>query len=636
MKRHLALLLVLFGLFLPVRIGQSQTPENENGARQGEVAEPEEPDTLELFGAHFFQHVPSGEALPTGGALPDDYRLGPGDRLGIFLGGKVQEHFDAPVSTDGKIYLPSVGVLAVQGKTLAQFRVQLNRELAQFYSNYSLTLMLAAPKNVRVSVIGEVNAPGHYTLSALHTVMDAVLLARSPTPRGALRDIQLFRGDSLHAHIDLYQFLLQPQSRIDLFLQNGDQIYIPLARRRIQATGEVHRPAVYELCPQKQERLSDILELAGGLTPLAFTDKIELSRLQKDGSRRLHYFDASALGGDGMEDPPLEHDDRIHVYSLKERNPLQAVTVYGEVNEPGEYELEQNMHVSDLVLRAGSLKRSAYLLEAEVAKVEPNTAARTIRIDLRRALERPHLEEDLLLEADDMLFIRRIPDWHVGAVVEVRGQVRFPGFYTIVEDSTRLSGIIGEAGGLTEKADVREAKLIRPHAPPVEDKEFERLQAMTRDQMSDLEYEYYVMKQNAQDMREIVVDFEALMQRSDRREDVLLQPGDIIEIPEQSELVLVSGRVSRPGGLLCEPGAGVSYYIDKAGGFSWDADPAHTKVIKISGEIVDDEDVEALSSGDRIWVPRKPDRNYWQIFRDVILVAGQVATIYLVIHNAVK
>jgi len=126
------------------------------------------------------------------------------------------------------------------------------------------------------------------------------------------------------------------------------------------------------------------------------------------------------------------------------------------------------------------------------------------------------------------------------------------------------------------------------------------------------------------------------MQRSDRREDVLLQPGDIIEIPEQSELVLVSGRVSRPGGLLCEPGAGVSYYIDKAGGFSWDADPAHTKVIKISGEIVDDEDVEALSSGDRIWVPRKPDRNYWQIFRDVILVAGQVATIYLVIHNAVK
>ncbi len=144
------------------------------------------------------------------------------------------------------------------------------------------------------------------------------------------------------------------------------------------------------------------------------------------------------------------------------------------------------------------------------------------------------------------------------------------------------------------------------------------------------------MEQNSADVREVNVDFSKLMVLGDKSEDVILEDGDIINIPRSPRVVLVTGRVAKPGGVLYEEKASLKYYLAKAGGYSWDADGDRTKVIKVTGEIIDDEDVRSFSPGDRIWVPRKPDRNYWQIFRDTILVAGQVATIYLVIHTATQ
>jgi protein involved in polysaccharide export with SLBB domain len=305
------------------------------------------------------------------------------------------------------------------------------------------------------------------------------------------------------------------------------------------------------------------------------------------------------------------------------------------VKNPGIYLLEKNMHVSDLILRAGSLTRSAYLLEAEVAKIDPKKPVKSIRIALQKVMDGSDPAQDVVLGADDFVFIRRIPEWQVGPAVTLRGEFTFPGVYAIVKDSTTLSDIVHQSGGLTPDAYVREAKLIRMSEPLIEDKEFERLKTMARDEMSNLEYEYFVMKQNTSEMREIVVDFYKLLRNNDKSEDVILEDGDIIDIPKRPKVVLVSGCVAKPGGIVFKENTNLKYFIQKAGGYSWDADPKRTKVIKATGEIKDDEDVDKLMPGDRIWVPRKPDRNFWQIFRDVILTTGQIATIYLVIQNAV-
>ncbi|MBN2356108.1 SLBB domain-containing protein [candidate division KSB1 bacterium] len=642
MKKYLILFLTITFLlqFNPVKAQQPvevlnplQTPSTQTTNAQTAVAEPA---GLQVFGANFFTGVDMADKEFTTPVAAEYYYIGAGDRLGIHLGGKAQENFEVMVTADGKIYLPTAGVFSVQGLSLAEMQRLLDKSLRRFYSNYTLDLLLIAPKMVRVAVIGDVGAPGFYTLSALNTVLDAVARAQGPTKRGSLRDIQLFRGDSLMTRVDLYDYLLRPEIRSDLLLQSGDRIFVAPSRNRVLIDGEVSRPAIYELNPTKQERLTDLLDLAGGLTDRAFPDKIEWSRMQANGARQIGYVDYHAALADSQINIVLQNEDAIRVFSKLEQVPRQIVSIQGEVNRPGEYALEENMRLSDLILKAGSLKRSAYLLNAQVAKVEPKKAPVIIEVDLQRLLLQHEDSLDVVLDADDQVFIRRIPEWKVGATVEVSGEVIFPGYYAIVEDTTMLSHVLAECGGFTRDALISEAKLIRRREIMLEDKEFERLREMTRDQMSKMEYEYLVMKQNSTGVNEIVVDFHRLVVKKDSRQDIALRDGDIITIPKTPRVVMVTGRVARSGGVLYKKGANLKYYISQAGGFSWDADKRRTKVIKSTGEIEDDEDVREFQPGDRIWVPRKPDHNYWQIFRDTMLVAGQIAAIFLVIQNASK
>lgn len=591
---------------------------------------------LQPFGYSFFKPRGAEKLAVTAGAMTPEYQLGAGDRLAIYLGGKAQETFEAIVSADGQLFIPTLGVLPVQGLSFAEFKKQLQQKLQGLYTHFTLDVMLVEPKWIRVGVTGEVRIPGQYTITALSSVLDAVSQADGPTAIGSLRDIQVFRGDSLVLQEDLYDYLLKPGTGVYGRLQSGDQIFVPVCRKRVQVRGEVYRPAIYEINPRRPETVTQIIALAGGLTDDAYTEKLEYSHREEKGDRRVRYLDWSTLQQNPDQDPVLQNEDRIQIFSKLEQMPKKLVTVFGEVNRPGEYEFEENMRVSDLIYKAGYLNRSAYMLSAQVARVEPMQPAQTIEVDLVAVLLRGEREKDLLLDADDQLFVRRIPGWRVGQNVELRGEVKFPGLYPIVKDSSTLKMLLTEAGGFTDEALVGEAKLIRKREAVVEDKEFLRLKNMARDEMSKLEYEYFVMKQNNADIQEIVVDFHRLMFENDRSQDVFLEDGDLIYIPQTPKVVMISGRVSKPGGVVFQPNANLEHYIRQAGGYTWDADSRRTKVIKVTGEICDDEEVHTFVPGDRIWVPRKADHNYWQIFRDIMLVAGQIATMYLVIHTATK
>ena len=250
-------------------------------------------------------------------------------------------------------------------------------------------------------------------------------------------------------------------------------------------------------------------------------------------------------------------------------------------------------------------------------------------------MNNPDSENNILLEEDDRLFIRQIPEWEVGLTVEVRGEVLFPGIYSITKDSTRLSEIIEKAGGFTDEALIRDASLIRKSSKITRDKEYERLKQLSRDQLSESEYQYLVMRENTQDIGQIVIDFYKLCVLKDLKEDVILEDGDIINVPRAPKVVYVTGRIGKPGGVLYQPGKGIKYYLKKAGNTTWDARARGIKVVKVTGEIIDDEDVKDLQPGDIVWVPRKPDRDWWEIFRQTIAIAAQVATVYIVIDQAI-
>lgn len=595
---------------------------------------------LTKFGYNLFGSAEEmGKSLFSGGLMfPISYRLGPGDRLGIHLLGKFQQSFDVIVNVEGKIYIPTVGVLFVADMSIDEVSKLLEKQLAKYYDNFSLSLMLIEPKRIPILVAGDINRPGKYYLSSLNTVLDAMIAAGGPTPNGSLRNIKIYREDQLITTVDFYEFLLTGKLRNEIFLQQYDRIVVPLVESMVSIQGEVKRQAQFELKSGAKERLSDLIYLAGGFTDLAYLDKIEISRLLPNGDRTLFYVNYHEVlkNDSSAANIILKNEDQVKVYSILDHTYPKYVYIHGEVKRPGQYPFEENLRLLDLILKAGNLTRSAYILECEVAKIDPKMPTRFKQVPLQRVMSDPNSEHNVLLEEDDRVFIRRIPEWEVGPTVEVRGEVNFPGIYAITKDSTRLSEIIDKAGGFTEKALIRDASLIRPSVKTMPDKELERLMKLTPDQMSKNEYQYLVMKQNAQDIAEIVVDFYKVCVLKNKADDPILEDGDIINVPRAPRVVYVTGRVAKPGGVVYKPNKKIKYYLEQAGGLAWDAKVSGTKVIKINGAILEDEKVKNLEAGDIIWVPRRPDRNWWALFSQTIAVVAQLATIYLIVDNAIK
>ena len=597
----------------------------------------ESSEEINLFGYDLFRRNYK-ELSISNVFFPGRYLLGPGDKLGIFLSGKIRQEFEVIVNVEGKIYIPTVGALTIHGMRLDELKSFLNKKFLKFYDNFHVNIMLMEPKPVQVAVVGEVNQPGKYSLTALNTVVDAMIFAGGPTQKGSLRNIQLYRKGELVNTIDLYEFLMNPQYIDECFLELGDRIFVPLIEEKVASSGELKRSMEFELKPMANEKISDIIELAGGFTEYAYLAKIEISKLQTDGNRKVIYINYNDIANnyDHPSNIALKNGDNIHVFSKLDQVHERMIYIHGEVKKPGEYVLEDSLRLSDLILKAGNLKRNAYTLEAEIAKVDPSTPTKFITINLQKLLNDHDPNSDILLEDDDRVFIRQIPEWHVGPVIEIKGEVMFPGIYSITKDSTKLNEIIRKAGSFTDDALIREAKLIRKSSKITIDKEYERLKQISREKLSEAEYQYLVMRENTQDIGQIVVDFYNLFIKNDLSEDIVLDDGDIIIIPKKPNVVYVTGRVSKPGGVLYVPHKKMKYYLERAGGTSWDAHVKKTKVTKVSGEILDDEDVKEFSPGDIIWVPRKPDRNWWEIFRQTIAVATQLAAIYLIADQAMN
>jgi len=615
----------------------SRRPTGRAEPRSGQPFSGQSGAELNSFGFDLFTRDPADFSTLAADAmtLPSGYQLGPGDRLGVYLLGTVQQNIDLVVNLEGKVFLPPAGVIQVWGMNLPEFHDLLLKRLSQYYDNFHLDIMLLQPKNVMVAVVGDVQRPGKYVLSALNTVLDAIIMAGGPTDKGSIRDIQLVRDDSTVASVDLYQFLMNGTSNEDVFLQAGDRIYVPIAQDKVRVEGEVNRPSIFDLKPGLHERLSDLITLAGGFTDLAYTDKVEVSRLTEIGQRSLVYVDYNKIvAGDSTANLLLRNEDHLKVYSKLEQVHQRTVSIYGEIGQPGTYSLQDNMHVSDLILQAGNLTRKAYMLEAEVAKVDPGKPTVYKKVLLDKMENGRNGDTDPVLAEDDQVFVRRIPRWEVGLLVEVNGEVVFPGKYAIVKDRTYLSEVIKKAGGFTKDAFPQEALVIRESSRIRFDKEYERLRQMSRDEMTDLEYQYLVMRQNSSNVKEIVVDFEKLIKEKDRSQDIILEDGDVITVPKAPTVVTVTGSVAKPGGVAYRDGEGFHYYLAKAGGPSGDANLGKTKIVKVTGEVLDKGDVDILHAGDIIWVPRKSGNRFWPIALQSVTVMAQLASIFLVIETA--
>jgi len=416
------------------------------------------------------------------------------------------------------------------------------------------------------------------------------------------------------------------------------QVTVTLLRLRrftIFVLGQVHQPGQYTASPV--DRVSEGIRLAGGLVtglepggrPLDRGSERSIDLIHQDGERVRSDLLRFRRTGDLSSNPSVRDGDVILVGFSR-----SGVLVNGEVHSPGEIEYAPGDSLGPMLDLAGGPTERAWLDTLLIARYLEGSATPQ-RIALYGGTPSAYREARAFpLEERDAILVRARPDWDVRHTTEVKGEVRYPGKYVIDEAESTLLELIERAGGFTIDANLRESQLLRKVDESFKDAEYERLRTVPAGDMSETEYEYFKMR-SRQRLGLMAVDFVALFERGDRSQDPLLRDGDVVNILPRKTYVTLAGQVALPGNVPFEAELQVEDYIARGGGYSWKASKGSTVVIRAStGEWIPKGQARRIGPGDTIWVPEKPDRDYYALFKDTLTVVAQLATVYLVVKTS--
>jgi len=394
---------------------------------------------------------------------------------------------------------------------------------------------------------------------------------------------------------------------------------VSLRSMEINVLGAVEAPGAYTATAL--DLASELVRKAGGSSPGASDRNIAITR--RDGSSARVDLVKYRNTGDVAANPPVLDGDVIFVPFATE-----FVYVYGGIARPGPYELVEGETVRSLIELAGGFVRGAVTESVELRAFRADALTDATPVDLTDAAG-----PATALEDGDQIYVAQRSNWRVVRTVSLEGELVHPGVYGINEGTDRLSDALRRAGGPTPIASLGNARLIRSESARQADPEFERLRNMLASDMSETEYAYFKAKSDELPGG-VVVDFERLL-AGDALEDPLLRDGDRIVVPRATTTVTVSGRVRRPGEVTFVPGKTARFYVDAAGGFASLAKSTGVRVLRRStGQRLSSREAGRILPGDEVWVPERPESDWWRTVRDIASFAGSLATAYLLIDQA--
>ncbi len=297
--------------------------------------------TPKIFGASLFDRPPSTFAPLDNTPVPADYVIGPGDTLQITTTGLYASNLTLAVDRNGSINYPGIGLISVTGVHFAQLRDYLTQQVGRIFRNFELSVSLGTLRTIQVYVLGQARRPGLYTVSSLTTLLNAVFASGGPLNSGSLRNLQLRRGDRVVSDLDLYDLLLRGDKTKDVRLEPGDIIYIPPTGPQVALLGSVTTSAIYEL--RGDTTLNQLIALSNGLATNADSTDIRIERVSEHRERSLTEVDLGTGGGVSLRD-----GDIITVREISNRF-KDAVTLRGNVTNPGRYPWKAGMRLLDLV-----------------------------------------------------------------------------------------------------------------------------------------------------------------------------------------------------------------------------------------------------------------------------------------------
>jgi len=497
---------------------------------------------LRQFGYDLFAEPPSTfapvEKVPVG----PNYVIGPGDEIRVTVWGKVTGKWNIVVDRDGNIALPKVGIIGVTGLTFKEIKSLLHRELSLYYTGFEMDVSMGRLRTIQVYVVGNARHPGAYTISSLSTLVNALFAAGGPAKMGTMRDIQVKRNGKTITHFDVYDFLLKGDRTRDIRLMPEDVIFIPHIKSIVGVAGNVKKPAIYELADET--RITDLIEMAGGVTASGFLQRIQLERVYQNEVKIV--IDTNLKEIDDKTNLTLSDGDTLKVFPISQVV-INSITLKGNVLRPGQYQWHKGLRVSGLIKDTEKdLLPETFFDHALIERfIPPDYHKEIISFDLGKALFKKDPREDKVLEPYDTLIIYSQWDFRERPRVRVTGAVNKPGEFELKANMT-VSDLVNLAGGLKRYAFLTSAELTRVH--------------ITND---------------GPKTEKIKINLEKAL--ADKPEGNLkLEQDDYLfvrAVPEWKlyRVVKIDGEVRFPGAYTIEKDETISSLIERAGGFTEDA-----------------------------------------------------------------
>lgn len=489
-------------------------------------------------------------------------------------------------------------------------------------------ISVGAYENI-VELEGKVKRPMKYEMKAGETLLDAISYAGGFAGDAYTEKFNVVRKNgreySLHT-------VGRPQAAA-FEMKDGDYVNIEEMVQRfsnmIEISGAVFHPGQYEL-GNGVSTVRELVTAAGGVMEEAFLNRAVLQHRNHDKTLETESINLKGVLDGTAADVELKNNDLLFIPSSVDMLGEQYVNIGGEINLPGKYKFAKNTTIEDLILQAGGLTRAASFMKVDVYRniLDPKSTTSSGKISKTYSFS---LKDGLMvdggnnfvLEPFDEVFVRRSPSYSAMQVVKVRGCVNYEGGYVLPDRNYTISQLVKDAGGVTDYAYVKGATLYRimteeerkQREIAMKTSQIQMLEESMRD--SDKEMNMALLdsimqlKLNLGSVYSVAIDLDKAINNPGSLADIVLREGDILDIPQYSSTIRVSGEVRHPITMSFEKGKNVKHYIKNAGGYSDNAKKSGVYIIYMNGSVVEvsKSSSKVVEPGCEIVVPRKSMRN---------------------------
>ena len=384
---------------------------------------------------------------------PENYKLGPGDEISISIWGFNEFSETLEVDARGYISPSSYGRIYVKGLTFKNMRSLLKNKFSTFFDmqNSEIDVSLSYSKVITVNIVGEVYNPGSYVIPSINTAFNALISSNGPTQIGTVRNIYIKRNGKTVDSLDVYKFLFDPEKSHDIYLQDGDYLFVPPAKNLIEISGAVNRPYTYEA--KDNESVSDMVRYAGGFSAKAYRDIITLKRLDYNDMR---VFDVHS---NDFDSESVYNGDELIVNHISNKL-SNVITINGNIGVAGEYEYKNGEKLLELLNRAKCISQKTFLEKVYIIRLNSDRTKSHIAINLESILEDETHSDNILMQEYDIVNVMSIDDFDDNFNISVEGAVRNPGDFNF-GDGMSLQSALFLAGGLTQQAEGSRVEISR-------------------------------------------------------------------------------------------------------------------------------------------------------------------------------